>query len=161
MKIHSDVLTARDIYQATAAAGMRGVDAEVTTHGSRSRARSFNVHLTGTSTRRTNPGWAYGERDFAATWDEWGMFINALYEIDPEAIIGQYPSKAVFEYVTNWRFEHLTAPYQHGEGGHRWKVEVPGVQECTSCSATFRWMELHTLAREIKKGNRPVVPTSR
>ena len=87
MRIHTDLITERDIHVATNAAGMRNVFADVTQRGSRSRERSFDVKLTGNSTRKTNPGWANGEREQAATWDEWGMFIHALYEIDPEAVI--------------------------------------------------------------------------
>lgn len=136
MKIHSDILTESDIHAATCAAGMRGVDADVITRGSRSRKRSLDMKLTGTSTRRPNPG--TGSRgysdDYAATWDEWGMVINALFDIDPKAIIGQYPSAAHFHAATRTRFENLTAPYQHGN--HKFEYEG-GIMACKFCEATF------------------------
>src|SRR6478609_335430 len=162
MKIHTDLITAGNLIDATRAAGMRAVDIEYTSHGSRQRARSFNVKLTGSSTRRPNPGTRPGghyelEGQYAATWDEWGMFIQALYEIDPEAIIGQYPNKAVFEQVTRERFVSLTAPYQHGGGGHKWIVRTPGVQECKFCEASFSWMELHMITRELKEAKKTPV----
>ena len=144
MRIHTDRITELDIHVATNAAGMRDVFADVTQRGSRSRERSFDVKLTGNSTRKTNPGWANGEREQAATWDEWGMFIHALYQIDPEAVIGQYADFEVFQTSTGHRFDSLTAPYSHGEGGHRWIVSTPGVQECVSCDATFRYDYVRT-----------------
>ena len=140
MKIHSDVITSQNISEATRAAGMRGVYEEHTTHGSRQRARSFNVKLTGNSTRRQNPGTsADRDVDFAATWDEWGMFIQALFVIDPEAIIGQYKDYDAFQLHTADRFENLTAPYSHGGGGHHWISKAPYVQECSMCDATRRF----------------------
>ncbi len=135
MKIHSDILSPIQIHQATIAAGMRGVDAEVTVAGSRSRQASLNVSLTGNSKRRTNSG-QYGAGDeYAATWDEWGIFIQALYEIDPQALIGQYGERGVFEACTGGRFQSLTAPYACAD--HRWFSVGAMRQECKWCSATF------------------------
>ena len=57
--------------------------------GSRKRDHGFTVYLEGSSPRRSQH-----DRDaYAATWDEWGIWIAALYDIDPEAIIGQYSSR--------------------------------------------------------------------
>lgn len=127
MRIHTNVLTTSDIHRATTAAAMRGVDAETMTHGSRSHARSIDVTLTGTSTRRPNPGQGghYRSDDHAATWDEWGMFLAALFAIDPAAIVGTvrspiYAGADHFHAVTADRFESLTAGQQHGGAGHRW-----------------------------------------
>jgi hypothetical protein len=145
MRIHSDVLTARDIYAATTAAGMHGVYAETMAHGSRSHRAAFEVKLTGNSSRRPNPGTGgrYVDGDHAATWDEWGMFLAALFTVDPAAIVGTvarptYAGREHFHAVTGNRFRTLTAPYQHGGGGHRWDWDtVNGGQLCTSCEATM------------------------
>lgn len=153
MKVHSDILSPIQIHQATIAAGMRGVDAEVTVHGSRSRAQSFNVSLTGNSTRWTNSGQSGSGHEHAATWDEWGMFIQALYEIDPKALIGQYGTYETFAKCTFGRFEALTSPYACAE--HKWRP-APGehVTECKWCGARFDYMPIHeiTMARRAKKG---------
>src|SRR6188474_3141328 len=91
MRLHTDILTAADVYAATISRGMRGVYADVATVGSRSHARALDVHLSGTSSRRVNAGTSHVDRfalDHAATWDEWGMVIAALYELDPSAVWG-------------------------------------------------------------------------
>lgn len=136
MKIHTDILTHEDIADATRAGGMRGVYTErESVRGSRSRARSFDITLRGNSTRRPNGGNRGADDGYAATWDEWGMFIQALFEKDPEAIIGQYRSFDDFEMATHGRFESLTAPYAHGN--HTWIVNTAGTQECKFCEAAF------------------------
>lgn len=137
MKIHSDILTESDVHEATRAAGMRGVYADVATRGSRSRKRSLDVKLSGTSNRMQNPGTGPRDNvDNAATWDEWGMVIQALFEKDSEAVIGMYDSQAAFDAYTGGRFEKLTQPYQHPN--HRWLYnEKLGYHECTSCEAVM------------------------
>lgn len=135
MKIHSDIISEGDIHLATRAAGMRGVQADVSRHGSRSRQRSFTVHLTGNSPRRTNSG-HYGVSDeHAATWDEWGMFIQALYLVDPNALIGQYGDYNTFAFTTCGRFQYLTAPYACRPAGHKWIPQGDYIHECKWCSA--------------------------
>ena len=151
MKIHSSVITFSDIHTATRAAGMRDVHAQVIQRGSRTRDRAFDVKLCGTSTRLQNPG--TGPRDniqHAATWDEWGMFINALFELDSDAIIGQYPSQAIFDEVTAGRFESLTAPYQHPNHKFDYDISV-GCQACKFCDAQFDHIRLHTATKELAK----------
>jgi len=106
MKIHSDVLTSMDIYAATRELPGVYVDS-CTQHGSRKRARAFNVGLEAgekTELRRYNRNsgqWGGGGvTGIACTWDEWGIFIAALFDIDPEAIIGQYDGLAAFNLTT-------------------------------------------------------------
>lgn len=141
MKIHTNVLVEDDVINACHAAGMRGVYAdELDTKGSRSRKRALIVKLVGNSNRAVNPGTSrYADRgadaERAATWDEWGMFINALYQKDPEAIVGDYQSKAHFEAVTRGRYGSLTAPYAHGN--HKWEYGTDGVRRCKFCEAEF------------------------
>lgn len=143
MKIHSDVLEITDLWDAARAAGPRGaVLVEATRRGSRKRSHGFDVHLTGTSTRRPNNRGAWQEWDnYAATWDEWGMFLAYLFEIDPNAIVpGVYESKEDFQYKTDWRFDGLTPEQQHGGAGHRWEFYSVGVFSCKdeNCGAFMR-----------------------
>jgi hypothetical protein len=162
MRIHTDSLTEKDIYEATARAGS-AVRVVVTEHGSRSRARAFNVTLSGTSSRRRNTG-NYGaagedsywgpDRSHAATWDEWGMFLAEIFRRDPNAVVpNAYESGEHFHWSTGDRFLYLTPPHQHGGSGHRWSGAYPNatgtyyVVECTSCEAIMRRMEYgHTFA---------------
>ena len=143
MKIHSSVLTAQDIHAATRAANMTGVNVfDLDTRGSRSRARSFLVKLSGTSNHRIAMGGAQ-----AATWDEWGMFINALFLTDPDAKVGQYPTFEAFRESTCARFDDLTADDQHKN--HTWEpVEGQRRNRCTNeeCEAEFIWGVLTGLA---------------
>lgn len=138
MKIHSDLITVSDLYSATKAAGMHGVRVRMIPKGSRKRARAFDVALTGTSNRRPNSGQAGAAGDdYAATWDEWGMFIQDLFEADPEAIIGDYTDYENFNYRTMGRFVFLTAPDQHKS--HRWEwLGEGGKYQCKNCPAMMR-----------------------
>lgn len=166
MRIHTDTLTVTDIYAAAAHAGggdyrTSPVYVDVMEHGSRKRARAFNVSLTGTSTRRPNSGnrGADGADVYAATWDEWGMFLAELFRRDPNATIpGVYESGEHFRWVTGGRFDTLTPADQHGGAGHKWSGHYPNVTgvyyvaECTGrkglhCDATTRYMASgHTFA---------------
>lgn len=141
MKIHSDKITYDDIHRAVKAHGMKGVDYEVSSGGSRSRARRFDVKLTGNSTRNQNPGTGrnrYVEK--AATFDEWGMFIDFLFLIDEDAVIGQYKGYEHFKACTFGRYESLTQPYAHGN--HKWeRNNLTGASECTGCDAKFDFNE--------------------
>lgn len=144
MKIHSDSLTFNDINRATSAHGMRGVDADVNISGSRSRTHRFDVKLSGTSNRAQNAGTTrYANRgsdaERAATFDEWGMFIDFLFLCDEGAIIGQYKGYEHFKACTMGRYESLTQTYQHGN--HKWSRSISsGVSEC-DCGASFDFNE--------------------
>lgn len=135
MKIHSNTLTHGDVCCATKSAGMTGVYlTEYEEKGSKSRTRRLDVSLAGTTHRRNNTGVMGAGDDFAASWDEWGMFINALFARDSNAIVGPYKSYAAFQALTDHRFDSLTAPYAHGD--HKWHQGAKRV-ECADCSATL------------------------
>ena len=91
MKIHTDTLTSSQLY---AAQHGLPVYLESVQKGSRSRARAFDVHLSADKdeAHRFNTNFYPNDRvgDAAATWDEWGIWIDRLFMLDPEAIIGQY-----------------------------------------------------------------------
>ena len=122
MKIHSNTLTAQDIRAAVPdgcyLAGHYIDDEWATVHllGSRTRDHAFSVRLSGSSksTMRSLP-------DKSATWDEWGIFIAAIYERDPDAICGGWYSsrqdfidktRAEYERVSRYRPDlNLKAPW--------------------------------------------------
>lgn len=141
MRIHSDILTPLDFVNAANRAQVGVI--KLTEHGSRSRARSFDFTLTGTSPHWRNGG-NYGANtdDKAASWDEWGMVFNHLFDIDPNAHCGRiYLSGEHFHWSTGDRFRALTPPFQHPR--HKWDRRGHSityfVAEC-DCGATQRWM---------------------
>lgn len=132
MRIHTDTITHQDVVEAVRAAGVvtevtawgtevrsvRLTDPGVRHHGSRKRDHAFEVGLLGTSSRATNSGIYGAGSGKAATWDEWGMFLGALYEKDPLMFAGHYQHAAYFHWVTGGRFRDLTPAGQHKN--HRW-----------------------------------------
>lgn len=147
MLLHATAtLLAHNIYDAARAAGMTGVDATIKVKGSRSHARAFDVKLTGTSGRRPNSG-RYGATDFgsddhAATWDEWGMFLAALYAIDETIMVPRiYADAADFHFKTGNRFKTLEAADQCRN--HRWEHAgrtddgAHNLYTCNKCDANM------------------------
>lgn len=97
MKVYSDTLTERDLRAALPA----GVHAYITERGARKRARCFDVTLYVAEKdelhRRFGNSGGYGAKDdVAATWDEWGLWLAALYFRDAEALCGYYESPEHF-----------------------------------------------------------------
>ena len=138
MHIHSDFLEPTDFRRARRAAGVGFTRFDV--KGSRSRDRRFDVILTGSSPRNQNMG---GE-DKAATWDEWGVFLGVLFDIDPAAHCGKhsYQSGPHFHWATGNRYAApLPAVVRHRQ--HKWEWtgrNVTGsytVNEC-QCGALMR-----------------------
>jgi len=112
VKIH----TSATFGQVCEAAQSAGVLFYVTPKGSRKRERAFDVtlYVLGKDElhRRFGNSGGYGRSDdVAATWDEWGKFFVALYEVDPEWTCDVYPTEADFydrtrrhrEYVRSFR----------------------------------------------------------
>lgn len=119
MRIHTDVLTSSDIYVAARHARVDVVT--LTEHGSRSRARAFNVKLEGESRRRPNggsSGAAYAS-GYAATWDQWGVFLGILFDIDPAMVTPYYVDRDNFQIRTGGRF---TAPTLHYGASNNYHV---------------------------------------
>lgn len=101
MKIHTSVLTADHFYAALKATAPGVFFAELRREGSRSRTAGFNVLLEsdgtpdkdGTPRRRARnrgKGGYDGHPGFAASYDDWGRFLAALFLVDPDAIAGPY-----------------------------------------------------------------------
>ena len=136
MRIHSDILTESDVYSAGKAAGALFDTLDET--GSRSRARAFTVKLRGASNRR--PNFYNGDGSFAATWDQWGVFLGILFDKDPNMTIPHtYADADEFSYRTNGRFDDVDNMPTDLSHDHRFKFAgVPFSQECTKCGAITR-----------------------
>lgn len=93
------------------------VFAHITPKGSRKRERAFEVTLYVLEKdelhRRFGNSGGYGASDeVAATWDEWGVWMAALYALDPNAIVGWYESYEHFLSVTRRERERHEAQYK-------------------------------------------------
>jgi len=139
MKVHTNVLTRDNFFEAADEAGV--TINSISEHGSRSHARSFNVYLEGSSSRQSN-----GRDHKAATWDEWGHFMSILYTEDRDAMWGSkawgYQNVDDFNFQTQNRFECGT-PASDPHAQHKWQYDhalsnpLSGVSRhyCTGCSA--------------------------
>lgn len=108
MRLHTDTLTAdtiRDAFRAEVEAGRiaRSVGFEtLTEHRSTTHARAFEVKLGSYSKapgdgRRWGNSGGYGATsqttgEYTATYDEWGWFLAALYQVDPVMVVGSKSS---------------------------------------------------------------------
>lgn len=146
MIIHTNAPAAA-IYNAAS-----GARAHVTVEqrGSRTHDHAFHVVLTGGASvhskrRAMRP--PYGASDaFAATWDQWGTFLAAVFRADQEARCGSakrpdYADGRDFHLKTNGRFGQPGLPADY-HGDHSW---VPGGRtegtHCKKCSAVdLRWV---------------------
>lgn len=104
MKLHSDILTENDIIGALRTekeAGRIALTVQfklLDKRGSRSHTSAFEVQLeswdrTPGDGRRTGNSGSYGamsssDDGYAATYDEWGWLLAALYRIDPAMVCG-------------------------------------------------------------------------
>jgi hypothetical protein len=140
MRLHSDVLTGSDItrifHTAKAAHMSPETYIEYTSHGSRSRQNAFEVRL-GAYAKRAgerrsykNSGGYGASEEYAATYDEWGHFIEALFTVDPDMIFGGY--KGVDDYHAQTRFLFCAVvptpdPYPHitEVNRRRWRDAEP------------------------------------
>lgn len=145
MKIHTSLLTYDDLYEA---ARLAHVDmTRMDEYGSRTRARKFDILLEGSSPRRPNSGGygaAYGT-GFAATWDEWGIFMHHLFLSDPQAIMSTDESADYFVWRTANRY--ATLRWEDQCRNHNWEYQglaIGGryaVKTCKKdCGATIRYM---------------------
>ena len=143
MRLHSDVLTytqqIRNIFLE-----VRGTDriadhvflARIETHGSRSRAQAFDISLSaydkldGEIRHYKNSG-GYGASDeYAATYDEWGFFIEALFAADPDMIFGGYKGRDNYHDQTRFLFAAVVPtpdpyPYITEVNRRRWRDSEP------------------------------------
>lgn len=127
MRFHANNLTMTDVATAAARAG---VTFTISTHGSRSRRAAYEIALQGDSNRSnaSNTG-------KAATWDQWGVFIDMLFEADDSLTIPRaYENRFQFDFRTSYRFEDGEVPTDmHGD--HKFEFIAPFMFQCTKCSA--------------------------
>lgn len=127
MKIHYNTLTLRDIWTAARYAGV-SIERDKYT-GSTSHNGKVDIILSGSSTYNVN----FSTMDVkAATWDEWGIFLNQLFMKDPTIVAGPYTSGELFHAITQNRFMYLKPENQHKR--HKWEFAAPSEFHC-ECGA--------------------------
>lgn len=121
MKLHSDVLTIPDIEDALRTAKATGrVDNLIhldtlEVRKSRSRKNGYEIQLVwdGTKVKGDGRRWknsGHGGSDsgeygnYAATRDEWGWFIDAVFNLDPAAVFGPYNGRIDFHKATRYAY---------------------------------------------------------
>lgn len=135
MRIHTSA-TFQDVVRA---AQIARVDLVVCSeHGSRSAERAFEVKLEGASRRRPNGGSSGAGSGYAADWDQWGVFLNYLFNIDPNTHCWAYKDSGDFDNKTESRFFKIGFPDDY-HGDHRFEYDYPYTQKCSRCSAVRRW----------------------
>lgn len=133
MRIHANNLTVADIHNAAEHLGIR-----VSEHGSRKRNRAFEVALYGSSFRRTQDG--SGQ---AATWDEWGDFLAALFDADDSVTVPRiYESPDHFHWATGARY---MGEYE-SHSNHKWEYEG----ECVTGSYSVHKCKCGAIRRTAK-----------
>ena len=138
MRIHSDSLTTLNMYEAARLARVEFGRCEE--KGSRARKRAWDVTLTGESRRRPNGGNRGAGDDYAATWDQWGVFLSVLFALDPNMKTPYYADADDFHARTSDRFDVMDFWPSDAHGDHTFRFNgTPRQQECTKCSATQRW----------------------
>jgi hypothetical protein len=134
MRIHTDQNTWSNLYDAARVA-------RVSFDRSRSfrssiRESGFDITLEGESRRRPNNR---GSSDgHAATWDQWGVFLGHLFNIDPDMVVGTpkrpvYASETDFERQTDRRFVAGIWP-EDAHGDHVFRYDGLSMK-CLRCSA--------------------------
>lgn len=138
MRIHSNYLTMGDIIGATK--GLPNVFVNVTEHGSRTHARAFEVRLEGNGYARNTGKSGADSYETGATWDEWGVFLARLFNLDANALCGTvkypvYENGYDFHQKTMDRFEALELPTDTHKR-HTWdyRPEIGGAH-CKKCTA--------------------------
>lgn len=159
MKIHTDLPGSVEVAIYEAAHRLPGVYADTVGVGSRSRKGALILGLEGNGSRR-NTG-KYGASDeHAATWDEWGVVLAAVFATDPNAFAGSksypvYHDADHFHWATANRFLRGRILPIDTHPRHLWEYEgrcVVGTfdaYDCRKCSAHRRsvayghtWAEL-------------------
>lgn len=124
MRIHTNDLQAVRTAIHAAANGLPGVYVTLSEHGSRKRAGAVELSLEGTSTRKKNTGQRGASADYAATWDEWGVVLQAAFNADADATSDYYASLEDYQHQTGSRFVGGTVQDTLPDG--RLEVRWPG-----------------------------------
>ena len=110
MKIHYNTLTDQQIWKAAIKAGV--IIERFDKSGSATHSAKVDIILSGSGKRA-----GFGATHQSATWDEWGIFLNALFEADSSIMAGPYTSISMFDIVTQYRFQDLNKENQHKRHG--------------------------------------------
>jgi hypothetical protein len=129
MRIHSAYLTESQVKAAVSLAG--ATITGLSRHGSRKRGNAFELKLSGNSPYRQNGG-EYP----AASWDQWGIVLSALWDQDAGMTCAAYSDRDMFDRATGSRFRALRPEDAHRR--HRWRNVAPYSSEC-DCGAVQRW----------------------
>lgn len=129
MKMWSDTLTTDDLYSAASKAGVYLHTAQ-SLRRPRNRARGWTVFIEGASPYRSQ---ATGGR--AATWDQWGEWMDILFRIDPDARIGQYHGRGDF-YAQTGKMVAANEAYALTVGRERSGYSGPWLR-CDDCGKTL------------------------
>lgn len=144
MRIYTNENTWSNVYDAARKAGVTFTRAEsFTPRVSQEKGgfdSGFDLILTGDSRRNQNQG-----DDKAATWDQWGVFLSVLFNVDNDMKAGSptqpyYDGSADFDYKTDGRFSNPGVFPDDTHGDHTFRYSGPGSHTCTKCSALHRWM---------------------
>ncbi len=128
MRIHSDKITWSDLSDAARTAGAWFI--KQTSHNSRKRSQAFEVALGGDAPHRSQ-----ADRDeYAATWDQWGIFLGELYRIDPNLVTPYYRDADDFHFQTFNRFREAL-PLADRHRRHNW--EHAGIYRSGRGDVTF------------------------
>lgn len=138
MRIHTDnPQSARQAVQ-DALKVLPGVEATVRLHGSRKRAGAINLTLTGGDGRlgyRTNTGTHGAGYQGAASWDEWGVVLAFIFDVDPQAYVKNvYADAEEFHDRTADRFAGKGLP-EDTHARHAWTYGNP--RTCKKCTAEW------------------------
>lgn len=110
--------------------------------GSKSHDHAWEIKLTGNSRRRPNGGNSGAGDAYAATWDQWGVFLAHIFEADSNAKCYAYADGYAFHDFTGDRFEDGWPEDAHGDHTFRYVGQlVTGVSlhRCTKCTAVQRY----------------------
>lgn len=141
MKLHTSLTP--DQVREVATNLIPGITVHISVHGSRSHDRrlDFTPLDNGTLTvkgRRLGPNVGPNVGIKGITYDEWGIILNALYDLDPDMNATYYTGRGDFHESTDWRFTDLKWEDQHGR--HRWDFKSAGEFMC-ECGAVKRHLE--------------------
>lgn len=131
MIIWSDTLTSEQIDDAAAKARVNVFDAALSLRANK-RAKRWTIYLSGDSPYVNG----HDSSRPAATWDQWGIFLNALFETDPNMTTANYKDRDTFHAITDDRFATLTYEQSHRRHDWRWMPigRVPHYA-CNGCTA--------------------------
>lgn len=134
MKIHTE-LTPNDLTAALDASGIPDVDVLCKEFNSRTHERRMDVHFDAEpgEGRRLSQHYHNGRQVIGLCWDEWAMFLNEVFLLDPSAEAGPYKGRDHFRWVTNGRFDDLAWEDRHPV--HQWVSLHSDGSQCSGCGA--------------------------